>query len=406
MTQKEAWTRAENLFGKLGTKAEYVKTRYDFYEQKYIPRPYPSIVPKDFRQLIHVLGWATKSVDMLANRLNFVEFGNDVLKANQIFGYSSRKILTKSLILSALISACSFVYISADADGYPRLQAIDGKRATGIIDPQTRLLREGVAVLELGENGEYVKTAYFSPEETWIFDEHGAGKRYDNPTGYPLLVPICYHVSEVKPFGRSRITLSSMGYIHDAALVLLRTHCAGEFYSFPQKYALGVSNDAQLDEKKASMASFIKITQDENGDKPTFGQFQQASMTPYIDELRSKAALFAGENDMTLDDLGFSTDNPATREAIEAAHENLRATAEAAQDEFGEGFKNAAYLAACLRDRKQYGRQVMDEVICEWKPVYKPSPSALSGIGDAVGKLQQAFPDYFTEEKLRRMTGI
>lgn len=406
MTQKDAWGRAEALLGKLGTKAEYVKVRYDFYDQDYIPRPFPTIVPEKFRELIHVLGWATKSVDMLAKRLIFIEFGNDVLNVNQIFRFSSQNILTKSLVLSALISSCSFVYISADDDGYPRLQAIDGSRATGVIDPQTRLLKEGVAILELGEFGEPVKTAYFAPDETWIFDDKGVGIRYDNPTGYPLLVPVCYHVSEKKPFGRSRITKSSMGYIHDAALVLLRTHCAGEFYSFPQKYALGLSNEAELDEKTATMASFLKVTQDENGDKPTFGQFQQASMTPYIDELRSKAALFAGENDMTLDDLGFSTDNPATREAIEAAHENLRATAKSAQLDFEEAFKNAAYLAACLRDGKQYGRQIMADVTCEWRPVYEPSPSALSGIGDAVGKLQQAFPDYFTEEKLRRMTGL
>lgn len=406
MTQKEAWTRAEKLLGKLASKSEYVRRRYEFYEQTYVPRTYPTIVPEKFRQLIHVLGWATKSVDMLANRLIFTGFGGDVLNANQIFGFSDKNVLCSSLVLSALISSCSFVYISADADGYPRLQAIDGSRATGNIDPQTRLLKEGVAILERDEYGSPTKTAYFSPDETWVFGTHGEAARYPNPTGYPLLVPVCYHVSEVKPFGRSRITRSGMGYIHDAALILLRTHCAGEFYSFPQKYVLGLSSATEFNEAKATMAAFLKVTQDENGDKPTFGQFQQASVTPYIDELRSKAALFAGENDLTLDDLGFSTDNPSTREAIEAAHENLRATAEKAQLDFESGFKNAAYLAACLRDGKQYGRQIMADVTCEWRPVYKPSPSGLSGIGDAVGKIQQAFPDYFTEEKFRRMTGL
>lgn len=406
MTKKEAWDRAQTLLVRLAGKSGYVNLRYAFYEQSYTPRTFPTIVPEKFRQLIHVLGWATKSVDMLANRLTFTEFGNDVLNANQIFAQSQKNILCKSLILSSLISSCSFVYISADADGYPRLQAIDGSRATGIIDPQTRLLREGVAVLERDEFKTPTKTAYFSPEETWVFGSDGEATRYPNPTGYPLLVPVCYHVSEVKPFGRSRITPASMGYIHDAALILLRTHCAGEFYAFPQKYALGLSSEVEFDEAQATMAAFLKITQDENGEKPTFGQFQQASMTPYIDELRSKAAMFAGENDMTLDDLGFSTDNPSTREAIEAAHENLRATAESAWLDFESGFKNAAYLAACLRDGKSYGIQIMDEITCEWKPVYKPSPSALSGIGDAVGKIQTAFPDYFTEEKFRRMTGI
>lgn len=406
MTEKEARVRADVLLVKLGSKAAYVSSRYAMYEQDYLPRPFPTIVPEKFRQLIHVLGWATKSVNMLSDRVVFEQFGNDMINANQIWDYNDGDVLSDSLVLSALISSCSFIYISADADGYPRLQAIDGSRATGVIDPQTHMLSEGVAVLERDSLNLPTKTAYFTPEETFVFDNEGNVSRYDNPTGYPMLVPVCHRPSEVKPFGRSRITPSSIGYIHDAALVLMRTHCAGEFYAFPQKYALGLSSEVEFDEAQATMAAFLKVTQDENGEKPTFGQFQQASMTPYIDELKSKAALFAGENDMTIDDLGFSTDNPATRESIEAAHESLRMSARKAQRSFGSGFKNAAFLAACLRDGKKYGRQIMADITCEWRPIFEPSPSSLSGIGDAVTKIQQAFPDYFTEDKLHRMTGM
>ena len=406
MTEKEARVRSDVLLLKLGLKAAYVSSRYAMYEQDYLPRPFPTIVPEKFRQLIHVMGWATKSVNMLSDRVVFEQFGNDIINANQIWDYNDGDVLSDSLVLSALISSCSFIYISADADGYPRLQAIDGSRATGVIDPQTHMLSEGVAVLERDSLSLPTKTAYFTPEETFVFDNEGNVSRYDNPTGFPLLVPVCHRPSEVKPFGRSRITPASIGYIHDAALVLMRTHCAGEFYAFPQKYALGLSSEVEFDEAQATMAAFLKVTQDENGEKPTFGQFQQASMTPYIDELRSKAALFAGENDMTIDDLGFSTDNPATRESIEAAHESLRMSARKAQRSFGSGLKNAAFLAACLRDGKKYGRQIMADITCEWRPIFEPSPSSLSGIGDAVTKIQQAFPNYFTEDKLHRMTGM
>lgn len=406
MTENEARVRADVLLLKLGSKAAYVSSRYEMYEQTYLPRPFPTIVPEKFRQLIHVLGWATKSVNMLSDRVVFEKFGNDIINANQIWDYNDGDVLSDSLVLSALISSCSFIYISADADGYPRLQAIDGSRATGVIDPQTHMLSEGVVVLERDSLNLPTKTAYFTPEETFVFDNEGNVSRYDNPTGSPLLVPVCHRPSEVKPFGRSRITSASIGYIHDAALVLMRTHCAGEFYAFPQKYALGLSSEVEFDETQATMAAFLKVTQDENGEKPSFGQFQQASMTPYIDELRSKAALFAGENDMTIDDLGFSTDNPATRESIEAAHESLRMSARKAQRSFGSGFKNAAFLAACLRDGRKYGRQIMADITCEWRPIFEPSPSSLSGIGDAVTKIQQAFPDYFTEDKLHRMTGM
>jgi len=41
-----------------------------------------------------------------------------------------------------------------------------------------------------------------------------------------------------------------------------------------------------------------------------------------------------------------------------------------------------------------------------WEPIFEPDSSALSGIGDAVLKLNQAIPNYVTEEKMRDMTGF
>ena len=62
----------------------------------------------------------------------------------------------------------------------------------------------------------------------------------------------------------------------------------------------------------------LQFTKDEDGDKPTVGQFTQQSMSPYTEQLRTFAALFAGETGLTLDDLGFVTDNPSSAEAIKA----------------------------------------------------------------------------------------
>lgn len=413
MTQQERddIIGAEKLAKKLKEKEPYVSKRYKYYEQKYFAAPFPTIVPEKFRSLVRVLGWATLSVDMLADSLIFERFsgrnGSDPLMFDQIFGYNEREVLTDSLVLSALISSCSFAYISADADGYPTIQAIDGSKATGTIDPRTRLLKEGYAVLERNDLEKPTLYAYFAPDHTAYFDESGRViDRRANSTGIPLLVPVCFMPSDAKPFGHSRITESSMQIMRDTALTLMRKHCAAEFYSFPQKYVAGMDPETEFDEAVATFTSFLKLTSSDNGEKPSFGQFQQGTMTPYIDDLKSSASMFAGENDMTLDDLGFSTDNPATRESIEAAHEKLRKRARKAQRSIGSGLKNTAYLAACLRDGKRYGRQVLADINCVWAPVFEPSPSALSGIGDAVMKVQQSFPDYFTEEKLHIMTGL
>ncbi len=73
-------------------------------------------------------------------------------------------------------------------------------------------------------------------------------------------------------------------------------------------------------------------------------------MSPYVEQLRTFAAMFAGETGLTVDDLGFVSDNPSSAEAIKASHENLRLTARKAQRTFGACFLNVGFVAACLRD--------------------------------------------------------
>ena len=154
------------------------------------------------------------------------------------------------------------------------------------------------------------------------------------------------------------------------------------------------------------MSAILEITKDDAGDHPVVGQFSQQSMTPHLEQLKMFASLFAGETGLTLEDLGFSSGNPASSDAIKASHESLRLKARAAQKTFGSGFLNAGYLAACLRDGQPYKRNQIYMTTPKWEPLFEPDASSMSGIGDAALKLQQAFPDYFTEEKLRDLMGV
>ena len=109
---------------------------------------------------------------------------------------------------------------------------------------------------------------------------------------------------------------------------------------------------------------------------------------------------------MTLDDLGFVTDNPSSSDAIKASHENLRLVARKAQRTFGSGFLNAGYLAACVRDDFPYQRRQMYLSTPVWEPVFEPDAAMLSLIGDGAIKINKAVPGYFNSDNLRTMTGI
>jgi len=198
-----------------------------------------------------------------------------------------------------------------------------------------------------------------------------------------------------------------MSIVGSALRTIKRSEISAEFYSFPQKYVLGTDPDQEpLEKWRASMSSLIEFTKDEDGDVPTMGQFSQQSMSPHIEQLRMFAALFAGETGLTLDDLGFVTDNPSSAEAIKASHENLRLLARKAQRNFGSGFLNVGYVSACFRDDLNYERKAFYKTLAEWEPIFEPDSAMLSAIGDGVIKINQAVPDYISEKNLRNLTGI
>lgn len=194
--------------------------------------------------------------------------------------------------------------------------------------------------------------------------------------------------------------------MQSALRTLIRSEVSAEFYSFPQKYILGLSEDAAFNNRLASLSDFLDIRKDEDGDKPTIGQFSQQSMAPHLEQLRSFASLFAGETGLTLDDLGFAGANPTSFEAIKASHESLRLTTRKAQRTFGTGYLNAGYLAACLRDDMEYERRAFAQTKAQYLPIFEPDTAALGATGDAIYKINQAVPDFIGRETIHQLTGL
>ena len=395
------------LRSKLTAKQSRVNTRYEYYEMKNIVNDFQIPTPPSLMYLQYTLGWCSKAVDSLADRLQFREFRNDNFLLNEIFQQNNPDTLFDSAMLSALISSCCFIYISPDDEKYPRLQVIDGANATGEIDPITGLLTEGYAVLKRDSNGAVISEAYFEPFKTTYYKKGENSSVTKHKVPYPLLVPIIFRPDAKRPFGHSRISRACMSIVNSALRTVKRSEISAEFYSFPQKYVTGLSENAEpLEKWKATMSSLITFTKDDDGDNPTLGQFTQLSMSPHTEQLRMFASLFAGETGLTLDDLGFATENPSSAEAIKASHENLRLTARKAQRTFGSGFLNVGYLAACLRDNFDYRREQLYLTKPVWEPVFEPDAAALSVIGDGAIKINQAVPGYFGSESLYDLTGI
>lgn len=401
---------------KLEDKRTRVKLRYSYYEMKDHNTQKDVTIPPYLREKYRsTLGWCSKAVDSLADRLVFNGFREDIFGFEEIYNLNNPDVLTDSAILGALISSCSFIYITKGEDGFPRMQVIDGGNATGIIDPITGLMYEGYAVLERATDSDIaLKEAYFTKDGTFVYEygelvnvEAHTNSDGVNILGYCSLVPIINRPDAVRPFGHSVISRACMYLQQYAKRTMERSDITAEFYSFPQKYVLGTDPEAEGWESwKATISSFLKFDKDSDGDRPVVGQFNTQSMAPFAEQLRTAASAFAGETGLTLDDLGFTSANPSSADAIRAQHESLRIKARKAQHTFGTGFLNAAYIAACIRDQYPFARSEIYRVKPRWEPIFTPDAASMGVYGDAIYKINQSIPGYIDEEKIEDMLGI
>ena len=398
----------EYLRKKLNLHQSRVNLRYKYYAMQHYRAPVGITIPAHVRAKYRAtLGWTAKGVDCLADRLVFREFINDDFNVTEIFDRNNPDILFDSAILAALIGSCCFIYISKGEDDEVRLQVIEASNATGVIDPITGLLVEGYAVLARDDYNQPTLEAYFEPNATHFIPKNGRPYSVANEAGIPLLVPVIHRPDAVRPFGRSRITRSGMYYQKEAEQTFERANITAEFYSWPQKYIIGLDPDAeQLETYKATVSSLLTISASDSGEKPSIGQFTTASMSPFTEQLRTAAAGFAGEMGLTLDDMGFVSENPSSVEAIKASHENLRLAGRKAQRSLGAGLLNVAYVAACLRDEFHYARSQFVRTTVKWEPLFEADANTMTMIGDGVVKLNQALPGYINAETIRDLTGI
>lgn len=399
----------EYLRSKLATIRPTVLKKYEYYEMNDHHQMPRLAIPKELSYSYKSqLGWCAKAVDSLADRLVVNGFENDRMNMKGIFDLNNSDILFDSAILGALISACDFIYISKNEDDTPRLQVIHGGNATGVLDPVTNMLMEGYAVLERDPETETpLVEAYFIAGRTDYYVKGKEPYSINNVATYPLLVPVINRPDSRKEFGHSRISRSCIDYQDKAKDVLTRAAVTAEFYSYPQKYVLGLSEEAEaIDTFRATVSSMLRFDRDEDGNTPSLGQFSQQSMQPHIEHFKMYASNFAGETGLTLDDLGFVQANPSSAEAIKSSHETLRVIASKAQRTFGIGFLNAGYLACCIRDNQPYKRSAVFDTKLKWKPIIEPDAAMLSAIGDGAIKINQAIPDYFSKETLEDLTGI
>ena len=410
-------SQADKLLLKLQTLAWPAGEKYCYFNANQRVVDLGISMPKNFRGLRPGVGWASRAVNTLSDRINFDGFANDNVGINDLLDDIGAFTVFSKAKSDALIAGCSFIAVLPTDDGV-KLLPFTATEATGNIDQRTGLLDSGVAVLRWMQYDETsavsrgwskvglvpLDYALFTRDYTAYFVNQRLAWITENSTKRPLLHVITHRQSADRPFGKSRISNTARRIIDEVGRLKVRYEIAAEFYSTPQRYVNGLA-DGSIDNAtlESALGKIWAITKDEDGEKPEIGQLAQMSINQFSDQKKDLARDFCAETALTLRNLGYETANPTSAESLSAMSDDLLLEAQACQTEFGREFREIAISARMVIDGLDTAPGSLRAIEAAWKPVFQLD---IGSAGDAAYKLIQAMPELAGTTTLYRMLGM
>lgn len=295
-------------------------------------------LPPQLKNAKFYLGWGTKAVRTPAMRSQFEALRlpgtENPFGLGQILHENHFALEFSQAVVSAYKHGVSFATIAKGADGESpvQIQFHSAETSAGLWDRRKRRLSLVLTISD-AKDGKPTEFVVYFPDYVITCRRDGSSwvsERYENSIGRVLAVPITNDPQLTRPFGRSRLTNSVMSLTDMAVRAYVRMEGNAEFYSSPQLAIEGIDPSAfeGVDEQrrfKLAMDRIIALTKDQDGDKPSIKQMQQATMTPHSDMLRTVAMAFSGETGIPPSGLGIIHDQPASAEAITASERYLLA---------------------------------------------------------------------------------
>ncbi|MGW0245062.1 phage portal protein [Nocardia goodfellowii] len=362
--------------------ADKNKLKQLYYEGRQAVQQLGISVPPQLTDLAVSVGWPGTVVDVLEERLDWLGWSSvtDELQGlDEIYRDNLLGIEASRVHLDTLITGTGFVTVGRGdpAAGEPEvLITVDSSScATTIWDYRAR--RVSAALSQTwNELGQIVLETLYLPNQTITLSRGSDSMITGSVSGKTLRVvdrdvhnlnrvPVAQLRNRDRAFdlrGRSEITRPVMYYTDAACRTMLGMEINREFYSAPQRYALGaepeqfgVSEDSSEDDRmragwRAAMGRFNLLPANEDGELPVVGEFTAAPPTPYVELIRAYSQMISSESGIPPTYLGFTSDNPASADAIRQMEYRLVKRAERRQTNFGQAWREIAYLALLIRD--------------------------------------------------------
>ena len=379
-------------------------------------------VPPQMRNVRAALGWPQKAVTALARKHVFEGYAldgtPDPFEVGGLLAHNQFETELAQAITSAYKHSVAFLTVAAGdtTAGEPEvmIQARDAKWTTALWDERTRTLLAALAVdATLPESNAPMRdqvtgfTVFYRHATITAAFSGGSWsvERAVNPSGRIMVEPLVYDPQIGRPFGHSRIT-REVRYLTDAAIrTLVRSETGAEFFSSPQRYVLGASEDAfeDMDRWTAITGRLLALGVNDEGASPQVGQFTQMTMEPHLSMYRQLAQNFCAATNLPMSSVGLFADNPASAEAMQAAEAHLSDEAEYQWRVFTPPLRRLIQDVVMVRDRSPAPPPESWGLTVTWTPTRYVSPTSSA---DVISKLAQALPEVATTTVGLRRAGF
>lgn len=368
-------------------------------------------LPENMGKLEIGCAWGAKAVDVLAARSMFDGFvgtnGEDIESLDDIALNNNLIAEYQKACRDELKYGCTFATLSADNEIGCKIRFHSPQSAAAVWDGEKGRIGYGFAVIDSAPDNDDITwnpslINLYTDDAIWVLSRNEQvwyATEYRHKMGRPLMEALIWNATSNKPFGRSRIKEPIRRLIQGYVRTIANATIGLEFSTSPQKYLLGVTDeqyDVIVNQKfKQYVGSILaSTTNPETGEKPTFGQLTQGTISPHVEMIRVLATQFSAATGLTVTDTGVVSEaNPTSADAVLAQSQTLVAMAEQLNTVNGDALRNIAWMAlAIVRDTTLNGLSENDkDVVAHFKNPSMPSVAATADAAIKIASARQAF---------------
>ena len=369
-------------------------------------------LPETLRGLEIGCSWGAKTVDVLAARSMFDGFvganGNEIEDVDRIAFNNNLVAEYEKACRDELKYGCTFATLSKDKKYGVKIRFHSPQTASALWDGEKGRISCGFAIIDSVPDNDSNTTwtpsliNYYTEDAVYVLNNDGNGwtsQRYPHKMGRPLMEPLIWNATSNKPFGRSRIKEPVRRLIDGYVRTIANATIGLEFATSPQKYLLGITDeqyDVVINQKfRQYVGSIIASTNNpETGEKPTFGQLMQGSITPHVEMIRVLATQFSAATGLSVTDTGVVNDaNPTSSDAILAQSQTLVAMAEQLNTGNGTALRTIALMAIAIENNISLDAlsDEQKDILAHFKNPAMPSVAMTTDAAIKIASVRESF---------------